>query len=244
MEINAAYAAIKAALAGSSLYRTSLKDGVIVLAFISPQVGERQRDRIEALAQQVGWPLGIHPQPNQGAILEAARRVFQQRGWAAAKGPSIYLERGEVAATLAGPADAAEIAAAQAELLDETGFRLALGTASAGQSGVAAPDPVNSATISAAIPTAPLVRTGSAKPVGTVVEIPIAHVRLQRVHEGLALNPAKLENAIARAQRAGQISPPVVVRRLRDGYLLLDGLYRLRAAQALGHTRILAVVEP
>jgi ParB-like chromosome segregation protein Spo0J len=78
---------------------------------------------------------------------------------------------------------------------------------------------------------------------GTTVEIPIAQVRLQRLHEGLALNPAKLENAIARAQRAGQISPPVVVRRLRDGYLLLDGLYRLRAAQTLGHERIPAVIE-
>ncbi|MCC6191885.1 MAG: MBL fold metallo-hydrolase, partial [Anaerolineales bacterium] len=44
-EINAAYAEIKRALAGSTLYRTSLKGQEVVLGFISPQVGERYRDR-------------------------------------------------------------------------------------------------------------------------------------------------------------------------------------------------------
>ena len=40
-----------------------------------------------------------------------------------------------------------------------------------------------------------------------------------------------------------EIAPPIVVRRLRDGYLLVDGLYRLRAAQAVGMARVAAVVE-
>jgi hypothetical protein len=243
LEINAAYAAIKAGLAGTTLYRTSLKDGVIVLVFISRQVGERHRARIDALAQQVGWPLSIYPQPNQGAILEAARRILQQRGWTAVKGPGIHLDRSEVAVTLAGPADPAEIAAAQAEFLEETGFRLALGSVPAGQSGAGTSGSSDASGAPTGASNPPLPAGRPARPSGTTVEIPIAQLRLQRIHEGLALNPAKLENAIARAQRMGQISPPVVVRRLRDGYLLLDGLYRLRAAQALGHERIPAVVE-
>ena len=73
LEINAAYAVLKQALAGSTLYRTSLKDGAIVLSFISPQVGERYRATIDRLAQETGWPLRINPQPNQGAIVDAAR---------------------------------------------------------------------------------------------------------------------------------------------------------------------------
>jgi ParB-like chromosome segregation protein Spo0J len=57
------------------------------------------------------------------------------------------------------------------------------------------------------------------------------------------LDAEKSRKAVERAQRAGQISPPVRIRRVRDGYVLADGLYRLRAAQALGWERIAAVVE-
>ncbi len=49
-EINAAYAEIRRALADTTLYRTSLKDGAIVLSFITPQVGERFRAVMDALA--------------------------------------------------------------------------------------------------------------------------------------------------------------------------------------------------
>jgi ParB-like chromosome segregation protein Spo0J len=58
----------------------------------------------------------------------------------------------------------------------------------------------------------------------------------------LNLDPARLEKSIERARLMG-ITPPVQLKRTRDGYLLLDGLYRLRAAEALGLERIPAVVE-
>ncbi|MBI4769247.1 MAG: ParB N-terminal domain-containing protein, partial [Chloroflexi bacterium] len=76
-----------------------------------------------------------------------------------------------------------------------------------------------------------------------VVEIPVARIRLTAYQESLTLDPDKSRKALERAQRAGGISPPVRVRRVRDGYVLLDGLYRLQAAQALGWERIAAVVE-
>ncbi len=78
---------------------------------------------------------------------------------------------------------------------------------------------------------------------GTAVEIAIDRIRVQAMHRGLALNPAKLNKALTRTRRDGVVSPPILVRRLRDEYLLLDGLYRLRAAQTLGHTSILAEIE-
>jgi len=58
----------------------------------------------------------------------------------------------------------------------------------------------------------------------------------------LSLDPVKLEKAIERARRMG-ITPPIQVRRAADGYILLDGLFRLRAAEALGLERISAEVE-
>ncbi|MCO5208516.1 MAG: MBL fold metallo-hydrolase [Caldilinea sp.] len=218
LEINAAYAVLKQRLAGSTLYRTSLKDGAIVLSFISPQVGERHRAAIETLAQEIGWPLSINPQPNQGAIVDAARLRCQQQGWTIAKGPSIYLDRGEVSVTVAAAVDAEDLAALQDAFSEETGFRLLVNSPAA-----AAPAPAAS--------TVP------------PVEIAVAQVRLTHTQQGLTLNPAKLDHAIQRAQRDGRIAPPIVVRRVRDGYLLLDGLYRLRAAQAIGMERIAATVE-
>jgi len=56
------------------------------------------------------------------------------------------------------------------------------------------------------------------------------------------LDPDKLEKAVQRARIMG-INPPIQVRRFRDGYILTDGLYRLRAAETLGLGRIPAVVE-
>ena len=51
--IVAAYAAIKRALAGSTLYRTSLKGEEIILSFISPQVGERYQATIKHIEESL-----------------------------------------------------------------------------------------------------------------------------------------------------------------------------------------------
>ncbi len=75
-----------------------------------------------------------------------------------------------------------------------------------------------------------------------MVNIPLAMVRLSAYQQNLNLEPLKLEKAVERARRMG-ISPPIQVRRARDRYVLLDGLYRLRAAEALGLERIPALVE-
>jgi len=75
-----------------------------------------------------------------------------------------------------------------------------------------------------------------------VVEIPIDRIRLTKTQQALSLDPEKLEKAVQRARAMG-INPPVQVRRSRDGYILADGLYRLRAAERLGLERIPAMVE-
>lgn len=237
LEINAAYAAIRQALAGTTLYKTSLKDGVIVLSFISPQVGQRHQAAIDRLAPQIGWPLAIHPQPNQGAILDAARRLLQERAWRIAKGPSIFIDRSEVAVTLIATPTADEVAALQAEFIAATGYRLSVASANS----TAAPASVSASPLNPP-PDAPSSQAAASTP-APVIEIAVAQIRVRVGQQGLALNPARLDNAIARVRRDGGVRPPLIVRRVRDGYLLMDGLYRLRAAQAVGLERVAAVVE-
>jgi Cft2 family RNA processing exonuclease len=221
MEINAAYTFIKSALEGSTLYRTSLKGDEIILSFISKQVAERYAQKIAELAQQVGWPLSVNPQPNQGAILEAARALLWKAGQIISKGPSIYPEKAEVVVTLAGKISAEQ----QDEIVEAfaraTGFQLKI---SAPQTSVVNPQS----------------KIENLK--SSIIEIPLKLIRLNSTQQTLTLDPQKLEKAIERARLMG-ITPPIQVRRLRDGYILIDGLYRLRAAEALGLGRVQAVIE-
>lgn len=218
MEINAAYARIKSALEGSSLYRTSLKGDEIVLSFISPQVAEGFQAQIAQLAAETGWRLSVNPQPNQGAILETARLLLAKTGLGIRKGPSIYPEKSEVGVILAAPPSAEEQAGIMQAFEKETGFRLVL--------------------------TSPVIQPAQAPRAmsADVVEIPLDRIRLSSYQQSLDLDPAKLEKATERARMLG-ITPPIQVRRVREGYLLMDGLYRLRAAEALGLERVPAVVN-
>ncbi|MFH0981611.1 MAG: MBL fold metallo-hydrolase RNA specificity domain-containing protein, partial [Planctomycetota bacterium] len=202
MEINAAYAIIKSTLEGSTLYRASLKGDEIVLSFISRQVGERYTDQIAALAEQTGWPLSINPQPNQGAILEIARSLLNKSALTIAKGPSIYPEKADVAVTLAVTSAEPDLADITEAITAQTGFKLNISC-----------------------------KTSEFSENSEVcVEIPLARIRLNSHQQSLSLDPARLNKAIERARLMG-ITPPIQVRRVRDGYVLSDGLYRLRAAE-------------
>lgn len=224
-EINAAYGAIKTALEGSTLYRTSLKGGEIMLSFISPQVGERYREQIQAISRQIGWPLRINPQTNQGAITEAVTTILARAEALVTKGPSLYPEKGCVEVKLSEGLEEDRLAEISEEVEEQTGFRLLIIAPSADSDGTTAP------------------AHGQGRAAENVVMIPLARVRLRRFHQELSLDPLKVDKAVERTRRLGQISPPIQVRRLEDGYLLLDGLYRLRAAEALGLPEIPAIIE-
>lgn len=218
-EINAAYALIKETLVGSSLYRTSQKGDEIVLSFISRAVGLRYQAQIEALSARTGWRLSIHPQPNQGAILEIARELLALAGWAVRKGPGLRLEQSEVLVELLGMPPAQELARVSADFETRTGFHLVCSPARSAPQAVRSSEPV------------------------AVPEIPVERIRLRPHQEALELRPEKIEQAVERIQRLGRVTPPVQVRRVRDGYLLLDGLYRLAAARRLGLESIPAEIE-
>ena len=75
----------------------------------------------------------------------------------------------------------------------------------------------------AAVPLQPTVtQQAPAPPTNqSAVEIAVDQIRVPAAQQGMALNPAKLDNAIA-----------------RDGNLLVDRLYRLCAPQVVGLARV------
>ncbi|MDE3090087.1 MAG: ParB N-terminal domain-containing protein, partial [Chloroflexota bacterium] len=225
LEINAALGLIRAQLAGSTLYRASLKGNEIVLSFISPQVGKRHREKIEELARTTGWSLTINPQPNQNAILQIAQELIARAGWVATRGPSIHTDRIEVRVVFAAESEARVPIAA--EFGTRTGYRLVIETGVAQTRGERSES-------SAPTPSAPREE---------IVEIPLTRIRLTQHHQALELDPAKQRKTLEQLQRLGRVNKPIRARRGATDYLLLDGLYRLRAAQALGWERITAAVE-
>lgn len=217
LEINGALGVIRAQLAGSTLYRTSLKGNEIVLSFISFQVGARYRKKIEELARTTGWSLTINPQPNQNAILQVAQELIARAGGVAMRGPSIHTDRLEVHVVFATEPEADTPIAAEFEA--RTGYQLVIETG-------------------ASVVVPKLYETRE-----ETIEIPVARIRLTRHHQMLELDPDKQRKALEQLQRLGRVNKPIRVRRGATDYLLLDGLYRLRAAQVLGWERITAVVE-
>ncbi len=126
MEINAAYGAIRSALEPHGLYKTSLKQGQIVLSFISPQVGERHRATIQTLAEKTGYALIIHPHPNQQQILQVVQHILRGTGWGIRKGPGLRVDQGEIVISLSETPDPAVLAQISAELEERTGYQLVL----------------------------------------------------------------------------------------------------------------------
>lgn len=124
LEINAAYGLIRSRLKDSGLSKTSLKQGYIVLTFISPQVGERYIEQIRALSTETGYSLRIHPHPNQHMILQIATKLIRDAGWRVQKGPGIHVDRAELSVKLMNDVSDTELAKFNAQLEKETGFKL------------------------------------------------------------------------------------------------------------------------
>ena len=126
LEINAAYGLIRAALEPFGLARTSLKQGQIVLTFISPQVGARYFETITRLAEETGYAISVYPQPDQNAILQRVNGAVREAGWQIRKGPGLHVERGEVMLSLAIAPDEATAERVGQRIEAETGYRLVI----------------------------------------------------------------------------------------------------------------------
>ncbi|MEW6423242.1 MAG: MBL fold metallo-hydrolase [Bacillota bacterium] len=131
MEINQSYAMIKNRLqsAGAAVYRTGKKTGggreYIEVTFISPQIGEKYRSVLAALATETGWELRINPEPNQNEIKNLVRSRLPG-SWGIKKEPGFFKDRQEIRVKLASPPapeDPARENLAR-EIYELTGYRL------------------------------------------------------------------------------------------------------------------------
>lgn len=91
LEINEAYAVLREALIPLGLYKTSLKNEMIILSFITPEVGQRHQYLIDRLAEEVGYPLAIHPHPNQNELINIINDLCQEKGIRLKKNPSLQV---------------------------------------------------------------------------------------------------------------------------------------------------------
>lgn len=128
MEINAAYALVREVLEPRGLYKVGLKQGQLVLSFISPQVGERCTEEITSLAKKTGYSMSIHPHPNQQQIIQVAQRLVSGAGWQVQKGPSIHVDRATIGFKLLVSPPDAEVEEVAAALEEKTGYSLEIST--------------------------------------------------------------------------------------------------------------------
>ena len=124
MEINAAYNLIRQELEQHGLCKTSLKQGQIILTFITPQIGQRHAELIAQLAQRVGYTIGIHPHPNQQQIMVSVQQMIAQAGFVIRKGPGLHTDRAVVTLSLEPAPSAEQLLELKAQIQEQIGYTL------------------------------------------------------------------------------------------------------------------------
>lgn len=121
----------------------------LTLTFDFPAPAQRQYAAlIEQLSEQTGWEVQVNPGINQQALGAAVEDVLPPGG-RVVKGPSFYLDKGEVGVEVSGVADPAAMQRAYQEL---TGFHLRLGGKPASENAAAPTGPADTAPASGRAP--------------------------------------------------------------------------------------------
>jgi Cft2 family RNA processing exonuclease len=111
------------------LYRRSVDPdtGAVTLSFHFPAIAqERYAAALAAAAEETGVSISIAPQAHQGELARAALRVLPA-GLTVLGSPSIYHGRDVIALNCAGQAPETELAEAQSQFHEETGWYLEFG---------------------------------------------------------------------------------------------------------------------
>ncbi|NMB11694.1 MAG: MBL fold metallo-hydrolase [Firmicutes bacterium] len=131
-EINAAYSYIRERFAelGVEITKVGKKHhgptgrDYIEVSFLSPVIGHSYGAELQDLANGLGWPLAISPNPNQHAIADYLQRLIP-RDWEPAPSASFYPKTGTWAIKVARlPEDNAEVDVLQQEFKDYCGYKL------------------------------------------------------------------------------------------------------------------------
>ncbi len=91
------------------------------LAFVTPDVGRRYRETLQALASQTGWRIRIADKVNQNALFKAAQMLCMKQGIDLVKNPSYLPEQKMVQLRLKGVVEEEKLRAMEEEFKRRTG---------------------------------------------------------------------------------------------------------------------------
>ncbi len=100
----------------------------IELLFISPQIGERYREKLKEIEDEIGWNIGLGGNANQHRIKEIAITMVEDAGFALLKSPSYFGRRNLVVMPLTRPPDNKTLTRLQEGFRLRTGFDLEVET--------------------------------------------------------------------------------------------------------------------
>ncbi len=125
LEINKTYEIIREGFEGQAHapFKVSLKGDHVEVAFISPVIGERYRERLDALEGVTGWPLQVRPQADQHRIKELAKALVPE-GWRSIKEPGFRQEDESVTLRIDRPLPPDERRHMEADFWEACGYKL------------------------------------------------------------------------------------------------------------------------
>ncbi len=106
--------------------KTDERGAYLELAFMTPELGLRQKRTVQAMANATGHRLRIRPNVNTFNLIELAKKIIPAE-WRLLKQPSLHRERSTVEVRIAAPPPPEELANTCKQYDEMTGFRLTIG---------------------------------------------------------------------------------------------------------------------
>lgn len=127
IEQNLAFSCIDQSFAGipdqieKKSIRQDAKGKYLEFSFVSPMVGERYREELQQIADQIGWRIQIADKVNQNALFQMIRMLCAEQGVTIVKNPSYIPDRRAVVVKAAGEIDNEKMTAIADAFLKKTG---------------------------------------------------------------------------------------------------------------------------
>lgn len=127
IEQNFAFSCIDQSFAGipdqieKKSIRQDVKGKYLELSFVSPMVGERYREELQQIADQIGWRIQIADKVNQNALFQMIRMLCAEQGMTIVKNPSYIPDRRAVVVKIVEETDDEKQAEVANAFLKKTG---------------------------------------------------------------------------------------------------------------------------
>lgn len=108
---------------GLTIYKTSMKQQMMEVHFISPEIARQHEVELTELSYRIGMPVTYAKAPKQNEIIQLTLEMIPNT-WHVKKNPSLHMERGVIALKLAEPVEERELLHVQQQLKQQTGYQV------------------------------------------------------------------------------------------------------------------------